>query len=692
MSLSFLVPAFFVGLLALGIPIAIHLIRRDTRDPVQFPSFMFLDKVPQKRNEKRRIHRWPLFLLRSLAVLLLVLAFARPFLDRGEAASVLATSGDREVVVLLDRSYSMALGDRWDRAVAAATEVVDGLSGGDRGTVVFFDSGAETTSESTTDRNVLRTALRNADPGPRTTRYAPALRYAARILSSSPLPRHELVVISDFQRGGWDADGGETASLRIPQGTSISTVSVSDAESGVNLSIESADFERESVAGRERVTVTARLTSNGVVSGEVPMVLEVDGREIETRTVTFGEGNSATISFAALTLPEEGITRGTLRIPEDQLPPDNTFHFVLSSDQRIPVLVIEGAGSSSYFLERALSIGGTPGFRPEIRRGGELRAVDLQSSPVVILNQTPFPSGVQGDRLREYIQQGGGVVMLLGTNSPGDWSGVLPNIAGPVDRSRDGGITLGYVDLGHPVFEAFAGPRSGDFSSARFYRYRPLPSDAFPRVLARFGDGGAALAERPVGNGRILLWTSTLDTDWNDLTLQPVFLPFLHQMVKYAAGHEPPRSWMTVGDPLDARGLLPTGEQSGVVITPSTSRIDVTAGAPIELSDVGFYELRDASGSTRLASYAVNVDPSESELSVFDPEEMRTALLAAASATPDATSQVGLTLTERERRQNGWWYLMIGVFILLAAETLFSNGLIDARGTFARWRGAAKSG
>src|SRR5690606_16530579 len=150
-------------------------------------------------------------------------------------------------VVLLDRSYSMSLGDRWDRAVAAATDVVNGLSGGDRGTVIFFDSGAETASESTTDRNVLRTALRTAEPGSRTTRYAPALRYAARVLSSSPLPRHELVVISDFQRGGWDADGGETSSLRVPSGTSVSTVSVADEEPGANLSIESAEFERESV-------------------------------------------------------------------------------------------------------------------------------------------------------------------------------------------------------------------------------------------------------------------------------------------------------------------------------------------------------------------------------------------------------------------------------------------------------------
>src|SRR5690606_805070 len=141
----------------------------------------------------------------------------------------------------------------------------------------------------------------------------------------------------------------------------------------------------------------------GVVPGDLPVTLEIDGRAVETRPVSFGEGNSATVTLSPLTLPEAGSTRGTLRIPNDALAADDRFHFVLSSDQRIPVLVVEGPGATqgaSYFRERALAIGSTPGFRPTVRRGGELRAVDLQPNPVVILNQTPFPSGVQGDRLR----------------------------------------------------------------------------------------------------------------------------------------------------------------------------------------------------------------------------------------------------------------------------------------------------
>src|SRR5690606_38243878 len=148
---------------------------------------------------------------------------------------------------------------------------------GDRGTVIFFDSGAEAATESTTDRNVLRGALRAAgEPGVRTTRYGPGLRYAGRILSSSPLPRHELVIVSDFQRAGWDTDGGETASLRLPAGTEVIPISVADAEVEANVTVTGAEFDRTIVAERERVTIAARLTSGEPVSEPLPVTLEVD--------------------------------------------------------------------------------------------------------------------------------------------------------------------------------------------------------------------------------------------------------------------------------------------------------------------------------------------------------------------------------------------------------------------------------
>ena len=89
--------------------------------------------------------------------------------------------------------------------------------------------------------------------------------------------------------------------------------------------------------------------------------------------------------------------------------------------------------------------------------------------------------------------------------------------ARPSIARRGRGATLGYLDYSHPVFEVFKAPRSGDFSAAHVFRYRALDAGPGDRVLARYDDGAVAAAERRVGAGRVIAWTTTLDDSWTDL-------------------------------------------------------------------------------------------------------------------------------------------------------------------------------
>ena len=117
--MSFLAPAFFVGLAALAIPVIIHLIQRERKTIVEFPSLMFLRRIPYQSVRRRRIRHWLLLLMRAAAMAMIVAAFARPFFRQGALAST-ATGGARELVVLLDQSASMGYADHWDKARAAA--------------------------------------------------------------------------------------------------------------------------------------------------------------------------------------------------------------------------------------------------------------------------------------------------------------------------------------------------------------------------------------------------------------------------------------------------------------------------------------------------------------------------------------------------------------------------------------------
>ena len=77
--MSFLAPLFFAGLAALAIPVLIHLIQRERKNVVQFPSLMFVRRIPYSSIRRRRIHNWALLAMRLAALALIVAAFARPF-------------------------------------------------------------------------------------------------------------------------------------------------------------------------------------------------------------------------------------------------------------------------------------------------------------------------------------------------------------------------------------------------------------------------------------------------------------------------------------------------------------------------------------------------------------------------------------------------------------------------------------
>src|SRR5215203_5893937 len=176
--MAFLAPWLLGGLALLAVPVLVHLTRRERTKPQAFPSLMFLEQAPHELTRRRRIRDWPLFLLRCLAVALLVLAFARPFATRAAAPVAAPGNRGREVVILLDRSYSMGAGDRWARAVAAARRSIDALTSGDHATLVLFDGAATVAQAATDDRARLRLALDSARVGAGVTRYTPALSLA----------------------------------------------------------------------------------------------------------------------------------------------------------------------------------------------------------------------------------------------------------------------------------------------------------------------------------------------------------------------------------------------------------------------------------------------------------------------------------------------------------------------------------
>jgi hypothetical protein len=303
----------------------------------------------------------------------------------------------------------------------------------------------------------------------------------------------------------------------------------------------------------------------------------------------------------------------------------------------------------------------------------------------VIVNDAPIAQ-FTAERLGAFVAKGGGVLVALGDHGtwpavtgPGD---ILPAVPGqPVDRTTGPAGRLGALEYGDAIFEPFRAPRSGDFSGARFYTYRAVTPAKDAQILARYDDGAPALMERRVGNGRVLLWTSSFDLRGSELPLKSVFLPFVHRMVTTLASYSERPSWLTVGDVLEAAPAAPVPGASRqvvprVVLTPSGERVTLDGEGPdvLELAEQGFYEVRgqgrDAAPPRTVAS---NIDLAESDLTPMDPQEVVAGVMGRAGGAAPAGANATPTDDEQERTQRIWWYLLFAGVVVLSVETLVGN-------------------
>src|SRR5471032_1090819 len=212
--LSFLSPLFLAGAAAAAVPLVLHLLKREPEARVKFAAVKLIKQAPVEYTDRRRLRELLLLALRVTALVLLALAFARPFFATGAAVGSAGVT-----VVALDTSYSLAAPGRFERAKQLAKEAIAKAPAGDLVGVVTFADEAEIVAKPGSDRTLAVDAVEQAVTGFGATRYRAALSAASQHLAG----RHgTFVVVTDLQEIGWDA--GDRVS--VPEGTTIQVADV----------------------------------------------------------------------------------------------------------------------------------------------------------------------------------------------------------------------------------------------------------------------------------------------------------------------------------------------------------------------------------------------------------------------------------------------------------------------------------
>jgi hypothetical protein len=674
-------PLMLWGLAGASLPIIIHLLNRRKFREMQWAAMRFLLAAIRKNQRRVRIEQWLLLAVRTLVLVFLAMAMAKPALESFGALDAL--SGRRHWVLALDGSLSMdyATGEatHFEQAREIARRLVRDARGGDVFSLVLLSDpprtiiGAPGPSKSAALKAIddLRLPHGNLD-------RAAGFRALDAVLEASDIPRKELVVLTDAQRASW---AGRDAAADEPLRQALARLEAKRVRSLVidlgtadaqNRAVVALDVQPGVVTAGAATAVRAKIQAFGAAFPTGVARLVVDGRLVpdeQQEIPALQAGESAEVQFGhEFAAPGDHVVE--VRIDEDPLALDNRRRRVVGVRESVNVLLVDGDPkpgvfeSETAFLAEALapepeSPGEAGPVRVRVISPGQLARTDLSAFDAVALCNVPRVRRDEVEQLEAYLKLGGGLVVFTGDQVQAeetnrllyaDGKGLLPaRIAAVIGdpESRDNPFLFDTLGYRHPILAPFLGqpePVQASLTNVKTFRYHRLeiPKDSPAQVALRLGND-PLIVESARGRGRVVLVGTTADRAWTDWPIHQSYPAVMEGLLfRAAAGRFADRN-VPVGRALEE--LLPANAAGAdVSITwpdrdePVRAAEQRQARGKVEpAGDVARFRFgpTDRSGTYRvefgppvgkLARFAANPDPVESDPAKLDAAGLRAAL------------------------------------------------------------------
>jgi hypothetical protein len=612
--MTFANPIFLWGLLAVPLPVLLHLFFRRRKARVPFSTLQFFQHRKRYLAHRRRLRELLLLLVRTLALLFLTLALSRMLLQR----MPFVFAARCEAVIVLDDTLSMdrrlASGESaFELAARKALEIVDSLSEGDSAALVFLSGrrGIDLTRRRPLVQQMIEESRVTAAGGS----FSAALQQAAALFTSDAGPNREIFVISDFQRTQAPSEAVDPAGAA---GARIYFLPVSGGEE--NLAVEDIALSSRPLMVGKRVSIPYRIRNHGRNDRESEVSLLIGEARVNSVTLRIAAGEAVEGRFEMV--PERaGFLVGTVRVDDRALMLDNTRYFAVNVCENIRVLLLESDVLSRvrpfHFLKTALDPGDGGAVNGILTEPGfvqELSLKQLEQYHVAVL-ANPLPLSVENAvLLSRYMQNGGTVVLFAGVESGSETLAAfaderISGILGERTESDFNGMT--FKNSLAPLNELL---QMDLFRGRRFFSLRLSPA---AEVLAE-SRGVPVLAAEKVGDGGLIVCAFSCRRDmsnWPELKSYPIAMINLFSF----AAHDPQRrSGVECGRLLRLRAKdEKAGELHAVHSDGQSFALPVSGGEAVlsETWQPGVVTAERA--SPRLS--ALNPAVSESDLAVLGP-------------------------------------------------------------------------
>jgi len=676
--MGFLAPWFLAGLAALGVPVFIHLLRRHKSTPRPVSSLMFFERGTQSSTRYRRLRYLLLFALRSALVLLVVLAFANPYLRR-----TAADANGRLLLIVLDNSFSMRAGTRFSDAKQQALAVLAGKPHTQKAQIIVLGGKLDVLTQAIADDAQLRSALASIQPGDGYSNFGDLARAIGPLAETfrGPIDLH---LFSDMQRTAMPANFADTV---LPGNVTLVLHPVVNGSAPPNWTVESVDAPDSLSDPKDpaRSRVQAVVAGFGTPAATKTVSLIVNGKAIASRKVDVPANGRATVDFAPLDVGY-GFNRCEVRINGgDAFSADDATVFAVRRSDPERVLFVHAASDtrSALYFGSALDATSHSSFLLQSVVAEQSTDLDPTKYAFVVLSDAATLPSIFEHALEQYVAKGGSVLIALGTSAGRHpriplWGN---DVKDTHDYMRAGNPpTLGQVDFSYPALEqAQPGRDNGGWADVKVF-YAAVLNPGTERIAARLTDGTPLLLEKQMGEGRVLLLTSGLENLTNDLPLHPVFVAFVDRTAHYLSGTDRLSGSRLVDSFVQLRSTAtPVGSATNIeVIGPDGQRplslSEARTAQSIRLDRAGFYQIRFANG--RDAVIGVNPDRRESDLQplAVDVQQLWSASSGGASSPTAGAQQIAVNY----RPVSLWWYVMAFALVVALAETVFASAHMGA--------------
>jgi hypothetical protein len=691
-NLSWLIPL-------LTIPLLIHWLNQRHPRLFRFSSVEQLKKTMAGRSRPSRWRHIIMLLLRTLALLLLLMAFLRPILfDKAADQSKI-----RHTLILVDHSLSMTHQENGTtpqkRAIAEVRRLLDQMSAEDRFNVILvnrqpFPAFPDFSMNRAGAMRFLETAPAALTEANFTSANALAAAHAKQAAAAP-----DVYYFSDFQRKNWSNVRFDA----LPPGSRLHFMNMSPQADRPNQSVRDIRLDQEVVIEGGTVDVKVRVANHSAQAWKGTLEAGFDEIPQGVKDVTVSPWSETDV-LMSLPVPRSGLLRLRARLPADGLAADNERFLVVRVKSREQVVLLDGNsqvtefGIPSTFLTAAVNPyeQGKGSYIPRAVEAKTFTQSSLAATKRVVACRLPEITEEQAKIIISYLRNGGGLLLFLDGYADAKNLEKLAKEAGVAmplrlgqklgqDELHDGAMKVAHADMRSRFLRLFQGERIQNLSLLEFYDFHRAAATETGKVILRYADETPAMAECSIGLGSLILCNFSVAEASSNLARQRLFPVWIHEiLLRMNQNNSATMDPFHVGDNITSQTWAaeaigreikdPLGfALKSTRLTPQGEMMRVTF--PTSLS--GFYRMTGAKEDDLLC-FAVNVSAEESDLRGIDP-----AVLPQRAGDHDTSTHGSDQMTDYSALLRGrpayHWFVLAALAVLLLEGCLFKQPRVAPR-------------